>query len=112
MEALVSQFPEVDGTRRDILNQTARELLLLQSSDWPFLVTTLQAKEYAVERFQEHLDRFNQLASLAEAESWTAEDEQFLAALRERDNPFPAIDYREWAPRQGIAGSAPVAATG
>jgi 1,4-alpha-glucan branching enzyme len=112
MEALVSQFPAAGGMRRDILNQTARELLLLQSSDWPFLVTTLQAKAYAVERFQEHLDRFNQLASLAEADSWTAEDEQFLAALRERDNPFPAIDYREWAPRQGQAAVAPVAATG
>jgi 1,4-alpha-glucan branching enzyme len=109
MEALVTHFPDASGTRREILNQTARELLLLQSSDWPFLVTTLQAKEYAVERFQEHLDRFNQLAALAEADAWNADDEAFLASLRERDNPFPGIDYREWAPRQGRAGSTSVA---
>lgn len=105
MEELVVRFPNANGTRRDVLNQAARELLLLQSSDWPFLVTTLQAKEYAVERFQEHLDRFDQLAALAEADSWTAEEEAFLASLRERDNPFPTIDYREWAPRQGRAGA-------
>jgi 1,4-alpha-glucan branching enzyme len=84
-------------------------LLLLQSSDWPFLVTTLQAKEYAIERFQEHLGRFDQLASLAEAEVLAAADEAFVTALRERDNPFPRIDYREWAPRQGYAGAVPSA---
>jgi 1,4-alpha-glucan branching enzyme len=92
---------------RDVLNQAGRELLLLQSSDWPFLVTTLQAKEYAVERFQEHLDRFDQLVSLAQAVSFSAEDESYLAALRERDNPFSTIDYRDWAPRQGYAGAPP-----
>lgn len=112
MEGLVAGFPDAIGMRREILNQTARELLLLQSSDWPFLVTTLQAKEYAVERFKEHLGRFNQLASLAESTSWSADDEAFLAALRERDNPFPTIDYREWASRQGKVGAAAVTVAG
>ena len=32
-----------------------------------------------------------------------------VASLRERDNPFPTIDYRDWAARQGYAGAAPVA---
>jgi hypothetical protein len=31
-----------------------------------------------------------------------------LVALRERDNPFPTIDYRDWKPRQGYAGAPPV----
>jgi 1,4-alpha-glucan branching enzyme len=112
MEELVTRFPEVDGPRRELLDQTARELLLLQSSDWPFLVTTQQAKEYAVERFQEHLNRFDQLATLAEAEAITPDEEEFVATLRERDNPFPNIDYREWAPRQGYAGAPPAASAG
>jgi 1,4-alpha-glucan branching enzyme len=107
MEDLVMRFPDSDGTRRDVLNQTARELLLLQSSDWPFLVTTLQAKDYAVERFQEHLERFDQLASLAEAGTYSAEDESYLASLHERDNPFSTIDYGDWGPRQGRAGAPP-----
>ena len=105
MEDLATRFPDSDGTRREVLNQAARELLLLQSSDWPFLVTTLQAKEYAVERFEEHLERFNQLASLAQADSYAADDESYLASLRERDNPFATIDYRDWTPRQGYAGA-------
>jgi 1,4-alpha-glucan branching enzyme len=112
MEGLVTRFPDADGFRRDVLNQTARELLLLQSSDWPFLVTTLQAKEYAVERFEEHLARFDQLASLAEAKSLSAEDGAYLDSLRERDNPFPEIDYRDWAPRQGFAAAPPTGALG
>jgi 1,4-alpha-glucan branching enzyme len=112
IEDLVVRYPEVSGFRRDVLNQAARELLLLQSSDWPFLVTTLQAKEYAIERFQEHIDRFNQLAALGAAEAHTAEDEGFVANLRERDNPFPGIDYRDWAPRQGYAAAASAAAAG
>ncbi|MGH8574333.1 MAG: 1,4-alpha-glucan branching protein domain-containing protein, partial [Gammaproteobacteria bacterium] len=112
MEELVTRFPDTGGTRRDMLNQTARELLLLQSSDWPFLVTTLQAKEYAVERFQEHLDRFDQLASLAEADAFSSDDEAYLVALHDRDNPFPTIDYRDWAPRQGQAGAASIRAAG
>jgi 1,4-alpha-glucan branching enzyme len=107
MEALVERLPDADGIRRDVLNQAARELLLLQSSDWPFLVTTLQAKEYAIERFQEHLARFDELVALAAADDISLGDRERLATLRERDNPFPTIDYRDWAPRQGYAGAAP-----
>jgi predicted glycosyl hydrolase (DUF1957 family) len=75
-------------------------------------VTTLQAKEYAVERFQDHLDRFDRLVSLLEAESLTTEDMEYLEALRERDNPFSTIDYLDWIPRQGYAGQVPVASVG
>lgn len=38
-----------------------RELFLLQSSDWPFLITTGQAGEYARDRFNEHVSRFDRL---------------------------------------------------
>jgi 1,4-alpha-glucan branching enzyme len=87
-----------------VLNQAARELLLLESSDWPFLVTTGQAKEYASQRFNEHVDRFNALASMAEREAdLTASELENLAALEEQDNPFPHIDYRAFAERQGHA---------
>jgi 1,4-alpha-glucan branching enzyme len=104
METLVAAAPAVEGERLDVLNQIARELLLLQSSDWPFLVTTGQAKEYASERFTEHLERFNQLASLAESGApLDAEGRKFLTSLMERDNAFPGIDYRVFAARQGSA---------
>jgi 1,4-alpha-glucan branching enzyme len=102
MEELVAKVPEADGERLEVLNQAARELLLLESSDWPFLVTTGQAKEYAAERFTEHLARFNELADLAEAgQPLNEEQRKLLQGLRERDNPFPDIDYRIFAARQG-----------
>ena len=109
MEELVARYPEASGSRRDVLNQAARELLLLQSSDWPFLVTTGQAKAYAIERFEEHRARFEQLGAIADASEITPADLEFLASLQERDNPFPDIDYQDWMARQGYAGAAPVA---
>lgn len=108
MEALVARFPEVAGELAVVLAQAARELLLLQSSDWPFLVTTGQAKEYASERFTDHVERFNHLADLAERnEPLSPAEAEALTKLRERDNPFPNIDYREFAARQGHAEAVP-----
>jgi len=104
MEGLVAAKPDASGVLADVLNQAARELLLLQSSDWPFLVTTGQAKEYASQRFTEHVDRFEALAEIAERDGdVTAEELDMLAALAERDNPFPTIDYRAFKERQGSA---------
>jgi len=104
MEALVDGNPTAEGERLELLNQAARELLLLQSSDWPFLVTTGQAKEYATQRFTEHVDRFNSLADIAgRGDPLTADEREMLAALTERDNPFPGIDYRVFRARQGSA---------
>ncbi len=104
MERLVERFPDATGDRKALLNQAGRELLLLQSSDWPFLVTTGQAKEYASQRFSDHVDRFNALATIAERDDGlTSQESEMLGALAERDNPFPNIDYRVFAPRQGSA---------
>jgi 1,4-alpha-glucan branching enzyme len=104
METLVADNPDASGTQAEVLNQAARELLLLQSSDWPFLVTTGQAKDYASQRFTEHVDRFEALAEIAERSSeLTPEESDMLAALAERDNPFPSIDYRSFSERQGRA---------
>lgn len=103
MEALVERYPLPSDDLDPVLNQAARELVLLQSSDWPFLVTTGQAKEYASERFTEHVERFDQLAEIAESGVVTDENRLFLEELSERDNPFPTIDYRVFAARQGRA---------
>lgn len=78
---------------RGILNQAARELLLAESSDWPFLVTTGQAKNYAVQRFTQHLERFNHLCDSIEAGQ---PDYQMAAKYWELDHLFENIDYRWW----------------
>jgi 1,4-alpha-glucan branching enzyme len=106
MESLVERFPDATGEQLSVLNQAARELLLLQSSDWPFLVTTGQAKEYASQRFTQHVERFTQLADLAERGGELTDGErQMLNDMEERDNPFPIVDYRVFAERQGDATS-------
>ena len=101
MERLVSLYPQAQGDLRVVLNQAARELLLLQSSDWPFLVTTGQADAYATERFTNHLERFRRLADLAEQGG--PEARAYAEGLYELDKVFAHIDYRWFAARQGTA---------
>jgi 1,4-alpha-glucan branching enzyme len=76
------------------LNQLARENLLLQSSDWPFLITTWQAKDYATDRFREHVERFEKIAAMIENNSI---DESALQEIEAIDNCFPVIDYRAYS---------------
>jgi 1,4-alpha-glucan branching enzyme len=38
MHELAQRFPDEDGMRERALNQAARELLLVQASDWPFIM--------------------------------------------------------------------------
>ncbi|MFO7916547.1 MAG: 1,4-alpha-glucan branching protein domain-containing protein [Anaerolineae bacterium] len=103
MERLVRAYPQAGGDLLAALNQAGRELLLLQSSDWPFLVTTGQAGEYASKRFRSHLQRFQQLADMLE-EGPAAVSRVVVDELYELDNVFPDIDYHWFEARQGEAG--------
>lgn len=84
-----------------VLNQLGRELLLLESSDWPFLISTWSAKDYAELRVSGHLEDFRRLAQIAEKmesrKTIRPEDEEFLTLCEERDKLFPDLDYRWWA---------------
>jgi len=85
-----------DGAFRDrAARQAERELLLAQSSDWPFLVTTGQAADYAVERFRSHVHRFRRAAALARDGDAT-EDEVELRSLELADNPFPDASLKDF----------------
>ncbi len=78
-----------------ILAQLARELLLLQASDWQFLITTRAARNYAETRFAEHYAHFTRLGQLlrlaAEGQPLQDADEQFLAAREAQDYVFPGV---------------------
>ena len=73
------------------LNQCVRELLLAQSSDWPFIINTGTSEGYAVRRIKDHVARFRYLADSIEKKSI---DEEYLSAMEEIDNIFPNADYR------------------
>jgi len=100
MEQLVARYPDASGNLKEVLNQAARELLLLESSDWPFLITTGQAKEYGENRFEEHVARFNRLSDIALSGQISEAAVNFCRELFELDNVFPDIDYRVFAYRE------------
>lgn len=100
MERMVAQYPHASGDVAFVLAQAARELVLLQSSDWPFLISTGQAREYSEGRFAEHLARFNRLVAALDGGNH-AEARVLAAQYQELDNPFPTIDYRLFAEREG-----------
>ena len=76
--------------------QAARELLLAQSSDWPFLVTTGQAADYAVERFRSHALRFRRSMELARHGGGA--DEVEMRSLERADNPFADASPEDFSP--------------
>lgn len=94
---ITSRYQEVpeDKLLHRALNQLARENLLLQSSDWPFLITTWQAKDYATDRFREHVERFEKIADMIDN---NCIDENALQEIESIDNCFSVIDYRVYSP--------------
>lgn len=73
------------------LRQAGRELLLLQASDWPFIITDGSTEEYARRRFADHLHRFHDLLDSLERREIHSEK---LEALEYMDAIFPKLDYR------------------
>jgi 1,4-alpha-glucan branching enzyme len=98
MHELVSGCGEriEDKELEDILKQAARELLLLQSSDWQFLISTRSATDYAEGRIVRHYEDFKRLAAMAEkkarGEALSEGDRNFLKLLMARDAIFPDIE--------------------
>jgi 1,4-alpha-glucan branching enzyme len=88
-------------TNERLVKQLCRELLLLESSDWQFLITTGAARDYAELRFETHIDQFNELKSILQHleanQSITPEQEERLKAIEERDSIFPDINPDFWA---------------
>ena len=89
---------------RQTLEKAARELLLLQASDWPFVITRGQAVDYAIKRFMAHVTRFDCLTDTAEA---LAGDLKYFNKLNKvqkfdlkdaeiHDVVFPHIDLNWW----------------
>lgn len=73
------------------LNQCLRELLLAQSSDWPFIINNGTSAEYATRRVKDHVARFHYLADSIENNSVSRE---YLSAMEQMDNIFPDADYK------------------
>lgn len=97
MNELADLFPVADGVLRRALNQAGRELLLAQSSDWAFIMTTGTMVEYAIKRTKQHLANF---LRLYDDIKYCRIDEAFVSHLEWQNNIFPDIDYRSWRSRE------------
>ncbi len=91
MIALATTHPEATGLTKRALRQAARELMLAQSSDWPFIMTSGTMVSYARSRAENHLIRFRALARQISAGAIEA---RWLEELEQADNLFPHLDYR------------------
>lgn len=84
-----------------LIKQAARELLLLQSSDWQFNITTSTSTDYAELRLRWHFGSFKKLADMADrvaaGEKLNVDEIDTLAYCEERDNLFQDIDPKWFA---------------
>ncbi|MDD5129277.1 MAG: DUF1957 domain-containing protein, partial [Candidatus Omnitrophica bacterium] len=91
MSELARSYPGAQGLLRRALNQSLRELLLAQSSDWAFILGTGTHTSYAVRRTKDHLLRFNRIYEDIKSNSI---NENWLSDIEYKDNLFPNIDYQ------------------
>jgi 1,4-alpha-glucan branching enzyme len=95
-QAVQRHRPLPAGSEEDrALRQAARELMLAQSSDWPFIITNGTTEEYARRRFHDHLNRFHDLINRLDGRQI---DGERLRALEYMDAIFPELDYNLFAP--------------
>lgn len=82
-----------DEAWRPVLEQAARELLLAQSSDWQFIISTGMVADYGERRFREHCDITGRLVEALTHRDPEALPEALAEAerARRRDDLFPNI---------------------
>jgi 1,4-alpha-glucan branching enzyme len=84
--------PRFAGLDRRLLRQFFREKLLLESSDWPFLVSTWSARDYAENRAAEHFERALTLAGWLESgRPLSASEGSLLEVFESEDRIFEEV---------------------
>ncbi len=85
---------------RDLMEHAGRELLLMQASDWPFVISRGQAIDYGIKRFVLHAGRFENLCAMAEkiarGEALTDLERFEIKDIQLHDPVFPKIDLNWW----------------
>ncbi|MGD0487541.1 MAG: 1,4-alpha-glucan branching protein domain-containing protein [Syntrophorhabdales bacterium] len=98
MERLVRKAAHDEASER-LLKQMARELFLLQSSDWQFLISTKTAGDYGKSRFLGHYHAYRNLGSIFDRYrkrgALSDRDRQTLRLLEKRDALFDNVQL-EW----------------
>jgi 1,4-alpha-glucan branching enzyme len=86
VEHLVRRHQDAAGPRGEALDLVIRELLLLQTSDWPFILSTATTVEYAEARLRAHAARVRRLCAMIESASMADGDITWMRELDQRDS--------------------------
>jgi 1,4-alpha-glucan branching enzyme len=87
----VRNHRHASGRLGDVLDQMIRELLLLQSSDWPFILKMGTATRYAEARIRSHVHRLRHLGHLLDTQRVDGTDSIWFDDLCARDNFFAEL---------------------
>ncbi len=91
MIELANLYDNPNDLQKRALNQSARELMMAQTSCWPFIMFTGTMVGYAEKKIRDHLNRlFKLYFDLKENKV----DEDWLKEIEYRDNIFPEMEYR------------------
>jgi 1,4-alpha-glucan branching enzyme len=91
MVELADRFPNENGLKERALNQAAREILLMQNSDWPYLMRTPGSEPFAKAQMEDAIGNFSKIYDML---SRNAINTEWLTKLEKRNNLFPFINYR------------------
>ncbi|MEZ4240234.1 MAG: 1,4-alpha-glucan branching protein domain-containing protein [Myxococcota bacterium] len=91
-----------DASIRDLLSEAGRQLLLLQASDWAFVISTGGAVDYGLRRIFEHASLFDDLCNgVEDLVAGATREDPVVAAARDRsrllDPVFPDLDLSWWS---------------
>ena len=87
----VQKARHAEGLAGRALDQAIRELLLLEASDWAFMLRRGEMATYADARVRSHAHRATRLSSIATGEGKAADDAGWLDAVCDRDRFLEAL---------------------
>jgi 1,4-alpha-glucan branching enzyme len=107
MAALLKTLPwRTDRAIREMLVRAARQLLLLQASDWPFVVHSKGAVDYGIQRFSGHATRFERAMRIAErmaaGDAITELENIQIAEMDAHDSVFAELDLEAFVDGTGM----------
>ncbi len=87
-----SEYEEIDkssirgGIEKQVLDQALRELILIESSDWLFMVTNNLTRDYAMKRFFEHYAKFLRLVNALRDDNYSPNFQAWLEKVQLEDD--------------------------
>ncbi|GAB5466171.1 MAG: hypothetical protein Kapaf2KO_16070 [Candidatus Kapaibacteriales bacterium] len=94
-----NDLDSLGATEKRLLNSALKQLILLQASDWGFLIHNSSSQDYAEHRFHSHLSDFNMLIDFfftSQKSKLGKSEIAELEKIEERDSLFNELDTNMW----------------